>query len=140
MTPVAPVVVFPDAVALTVRHLRDGLDARSAGAAVGAKVPGSWPAPFRGFVLARRTGGTRRDVVTDRPQVSVECWHDTEHEAHALASVARALMFALPGSTVGGHAVYRVEELGGLAALPDPISSKPRYVFTHVVHIRGAGE
>jgi hypothetical protein len=135
----APVVIFPDVVDLAVDYVKAGLVARGVAAPVGARTPSSG-IPAAGFVLLRRLGGPRRDIVTDQPQLGVECWADTEHRAQTLAQLVRALLFALRGGTLGGHPVYRVQEFAGPAALPDPDTSKPRYVFTHLVDIRGTEE
>jgi hypothetical protein len=136
---VAPVVIFPDVVDLAVDYVRAGLVARSVTTPVGARTP-SAGIPSAGFVLLRRLGGVRRDIVTDEAQLGVECWADTEHRAHVTAQLVRALLFALRGDTLEGHPVYRVQEYAGPSALPDPDTSKPRYVFTMLVAVRGMEE
>lgn len=134
-----PVVIFPDLVDLAIDYVKAELLARSVTTPVGARTP-STGIPSVGFVLLRRLGGVRRDIVTDEVQLGVECWADTEHRAYTTAQLVRALLFALRGRTLGGHPVYRVQEFAGPAALPDPDTSKPRYVFTHLVAVRGAEE
>ncbi len=132
-----PVVLFPDATAVVIGYLSDALASRSVTAPVRSRVPNPRPAPF---VLVRRLGGPRRDLVTDAPLIGVECWGASEEAAHDLAALCRALIFDLPGSAVDGVAIYRVTETGGLANLPDPLSDNPRYVFTCEVGMRGTGE
>lgn len=84
-----------------------------------------------------RTGGPRRNLVTDEPQLSIEARAATPKAAHDLAQLARAHLHALVGTTLDGLAVYRVDELSGPQALPDPNSAQPRYVFTVTVALRG---
>lgn len=124
------VVVYPDVEALVAAWLRSILTAP-----VGNKVPNPRPEQF---VLLQRHGGIRATVVTDAPQVGIECWAPTDGQAHDLAQTCRAqLLYALPGEVLDGHAVYRVDEFGGPSNLPDPASTSPRYVAEFQIHIRG---
>jgi hypothetical protein len=127
-------IVFSDAEELVVRHVADTLAERGQDVHVGTHVPHPRPTPF---VLARRLGGPRRDMVTDLPEIGFECWAATAVEAHDLAQLCRAISFGMRGRAIGGVAVYRVDEIGGPAQLPDPISDEPRYVFTHQIAMRG---
>jgi hypothetical protein len=124
---------FPDGVAVVRAYLREQLVARGEDVPVGARVPS--PRPPR-FVRLERVGGTRLDLVTDRPRIDVHCWGDTEASATDLAALARALLFAMPGWR--GAVAYDVVEVGGPNTLPDPSSEQPRVVFAVEVSLRGA--
>lgn len=128
-------VLFPDAAGLLTGHLADQLAAEAEPVPVVTKIPK--PRPEK-FIRLRRTGGPRRDLVTDQPQVTIEAWAGTDEEAHDLAQLARAILSGLPGTTIDGVAVYRVDELGGPVDLPDPDSAQSRYTFTIQVALRGA--
>lgn len=130
-----PVIVFPDAEQISIDYLRAELDARLNDTHVGNRIPDPRPAAL---VQCRRLGGPRRNLVADNPQIGVECWADTEAEAHDLAQLCRGLLLAMPGHTVDGVAVYRVDEFAGPVNLPDPLSTQPRYTFTVQISLRGA--
>lgn len=129
----AEVLVFPDAEAAVVAHLRTGLVAHGWVASVGTKVPSDMPA---NMVRVIRTGGGRRDLVTESPQITVECWAPDSVKASGLARLTHALMHAAGGSVAGGVWVRAVEEVGGVQSLPDPDTNKPRYQFTVRWHVR----
>jgi len=131
------VILFPDAVALVVDYLTEELDDRGDTADVLSTVPN--PRPDR-FVRVHRLGGPRHNLVVDAASIGVECSALTETDAHDLAQLCRALLFALASQVRDGVPVYRVEEIAGPGDLPDPDSSQPRCVFTHAVHVRGAIE
>lgn len=132
------VVIFPDTVAAVIRHLTDGLAARGQTVPVRDRVPNPRPVPL---VMVRRLGGPRRDVVTDGPQITVECWAADNAAAHDLAQLCRGLVNDMPDHQTGnGVVVYRVDEMGGPAALPDPLTDHPRYVFTTTLAVRGRSE
>lgn len=122
-------VTFPDAVALLV----DYLDA-SITEPVGHRIPNPRPTTF---VTVRRTGGPKRNLVTDQPQITVESWAASDEDACDLAQEVRAWLNALPGEVLDGVAVYRVEELSGPADLPDPVSDQPRFSQSFSVALRG---
>lgn len=122
-------IVFPDAVAICCTYL-DGVLLEP----VRSKVPNPRP---DAFVTVTRTGGPKRNIVTDAAQVTVESWHESDEEAHDLAQAARAYLNAMVGQTVNGAPVYRVDELSGPARLPDPLSEQPRYSQSFEIAIRG---
>lgn len=131
-----PLVVFPDATDVVIFHLADELTAVFGETApVGPRVPDPRPAKF---VRVVRTGGARLNVVADDPQITVESWAERDEDAHDLAQHCRAVLHAMPGTSVDGVAVYRVAEAAGPANLPDPESAQPRYVQTFTVALRGA--
>jgi hypothetical protein len=131
-----PPVVFPDVVELVVDALRAGFTAHGNAAGAGNELPKTRPAA--GFVLVRRIGGPRRDLVTDSAQLRLEASAPTKPAASDLAQLARALVHAMEGRAVDGVAVYRIGEFAGPQDLPDPVSPQiPRYVFTVLVDARG---
>lgn len=123
------VITFPDTVALLIGHLDANLTEP-----VRHRIPNPRPATF---VTLRRTGGPKRNLVTDQAQVTAESWADTDQAAHDLAQEVRALLNALPGTVVDGVAVYRCDELSGPADLPDPLSDQARYSQSFSVALRG---
>ena len=125
-----PVVVFPDAAAAVTSRLGDELDIET-----DHKVPNPRPDEF---IVVRRVGGPRRDLVTDEATLTIEAWAQTEEAAHDLAQLARAHVHAMAGTTEGDARVYRVGEFAGPASLPDPESDQPRYTLTVTVAVRGA--
>lgn len=122
-------VLFPDAVDV----VTTALDA-SLVEPVRSRVPNPRPATF---VLVRRTGGPKRNLVTDEAQITVESWAATCEDAADLAQEARAILNNLPGQSIGGVPVYRVDEASGPADLPDPLSDQARYSQTFSVALRG---
>lgn len=125
-----PVVMFPDAVLVVIDYLRSVMPV---GTQVYSRVPETRPAEF---IRIQRLGGTRRNLVTDRPRVDVECWSDTEESAEALISKTRAYVLAMAGKR-GGTTVYDVSEVGGPQWLPDSVSGQPRYSFAVEFSTRG---
>lgn len=132
MEPVAPV-LFGDTVQLVIEAIRDGFALQSVDAVVDNEVPDE---AVR-YVVVRRQGGPRVDLVRDSAQIRIECLAPTKAEAHDLAQMARAYVFAMRGTVRHGITVGRIEEFAGPAELPDPISQLPRYLFTELVHTRG---
>lgn len=128
-------IVFPDLEAILVDHIADELDVFGDTASVSVTVPSVRPSRF---VTIRRTGGPRRDLVTDTVQVTVEAWAQTGSGALALAQLVRGIINALPGQTISGVAVYRVQEASGPGLLPDPSSNQMRYSYTTAIDARGS--
>lgn len=124
------VVVFPDATDVVCRILNAVLPVP-----VRSKAPNPRPASF---VTVQRTGGPRKNLVTDNAQITVESWGATEEAAHDLAQLARAHIGGACGSVVNGVAVYQVTEQAGPGVLPDDLSDQPRYTQTFNIALRGA--
>lgn len=129
------VVVGVDVVEMVTSWLRAQLAAEGGYVTpqVGSLVPTHRPTSF---VTVTRTGGPLRDHVVDDAQVTVDSWAATDAAAHDLAQWCRGLMFAARGRLLGGHQVYRVEELAGPALLPDPLSDQPRYRASYQLSVR----
>lgn len=124
------VITFPDVEAIAIDWLNDNMTEPAH-----STVPNPRP---DNFVLVFRTGGPKRNLVTDQPQITVESWGTTKSEAHDTAQEARAWLNALQGQVRDGVQVYRVEEAAGPGWLPDPVSEKPRYTQSFTVALRGA--
>lgn len=131
----AELIISADVEGAAVGFLRAGLAARGKTATVATKVPATMPATM---VRVSLTGGTRQNMVTDRPQLSVEVWAATSVTASDVARTAHGLMHSAAASVVGGVWVRRVEEVGGVQFFPDPDTAAPRYQFTVRWHVRPA--
>jgi len=123
-------VTFPDAAALVIGHLRTVVPNLT----FAHDVPNPRPAVF---VRVFRTGGPKATIVTDAAQLSIESWAPDVDVAIANAMTVRAQLNDMPGRTVAGVAVYRVDELSGPAELPDVVSTSRRITWTVAVHVRG---
>lgn len=124
-----PVVVFPDAVLVTIQYLRGAFP----DAAVYSRVPDPRPAEF---IRIERLGGLRRSLILDRPRIDVECWSDSEGGAADLCASVRAYVLAMAGKR-GETTVYDVTEVSGPMWLPDSVSGQPRYSFAVEFSTRG---
>lgn len=122
-------ILFPDIEELVVIYLASKLSVP-----VGTKIPQDRPSSF---VVCRRTGGTRRNLVIDRASIQFHCWADTDANALALAQLTRAYIFAILGEHVNGSYFYDMEESAGPGDLPDGVSNQSRYVFTFALSVRG---
>jgi hypothetical protein len=123
-------VLFPDAVDLVITHLDPD---------IAVPVLPRIPSPrVASFVTVTRTGGVRRTIVSDNPVLTFEAWAESDEDAADLAQLVRQSLHEMPGTVVNGVAVYRVEEVSGLASFPDPESLAPRYRFAASVHLRGS--
>src|SRR5699024_7120990 len=125
------VVAFPDVEAVMVAGLAGALESRGDSATVAPKFMDGR------HVRVSRIGGTRWNIVTDRPMLLCECYDANETDASDLARLARALVWAMPGSEVSGAWVRRVVEVSGPQSYPDPDTRLPRYQLTVQVSLRG---
>lgn len=123
-----PVVIFPDAVLVTIQYLRTVVDTP-----VYSRVPAPRPAEF---IRIQRLGGIRRSLILDRPRIDVECWSDSEEGAEGLCARVRAYVLAMAGKR-GDTTVYDVAEVSGPMWLPDSESGQPRYSFAVEFSTRG---
>lgn len=118
-------IVFPMIEQILVSELSAAL-----GRPVSTRVPQERPVEF---VRVVRVGGQRRNVITDRATVVIECWAGSDYDAAILCGLTRAYLFALAPDKV-----RRVSEIAGPQSFPDPISEHPRYQFTVQIDMRGA--
>lgn len=124
-------VEFPDITQIIAVRL-----AAATGERCGTRVPN--PRPTGGFLVIRRVGGPRLNIVADNPTVTIEAWHDTDGEAHDLCQLARSIVHAMRGEVHSGSTIYRISEFAGPTDLPDPLSDHPRYSCTLSIRVRGA--
>jgi hypothetical protein len=124
-----PVVIFPDAVLVTIQYLRSVLpDVTTV-----SRVPNPRPPEF---VRIERLGGLRKNLILDRPRIDVECWSGSEGDAADLAGRVRAYVLAMAGKR-STTTVYDVREVSGPMWLPDSVSGQPRYSFAVEFSTRG---
>lgn len=129
----AEVIAFDDVVKAGQSYLRPALVARGRELPVVPRVPKPRPVEF---VRLERVGGTRGDVVTDRPMLDVHCWAATDADAMTLAILVRALLLAMRGRN-GGVTVYDVGEVGGPQPHTDASTGAPYVAFTVWLDMRG---
>jgi hypothetical protein len=131
----APVLVFPDVVALVVPTLTTQLPALVGGPVhVGNRVPS--PRPDR-FVVLRRAGGSRITIVTEAATINVAAWAQSVPEADDIAQACRSVLHGMAGSLVDGVPIYKVDDLGAPAEEADPLSDQPMSQLSVSVHVRG---
>jgi hypothetical protein len=136
----AELIIFGDLEAALVEYLSDTLEAYYADLeddpvvpSVSVTIPPQRPAEF---VIVPRIGGSRRDLVTDSVTIGLEAWAQTPSAALVLCQLVRGAIFALPGQTISGLTVYRVQELVGPRLAADPDSGIPRYLTAVTIDAR----
>jgi len=60
-----------------------------------------------------RTGGTRRDLVTDTAQISIDVRAGSNSRAVEIIGMIRALLNDMWGRVIDGWMIYNVDELSG---------------------------
>lgn len=130
----AELIITGDVEGAAVAFLRTGLNSLGKSATVATKVPTAMP---DSMVRVSLTGGLRENMVTDRPQLTVECWSSSTVTASDLARTCHGLMHSAAGFTVGTIWVRRAEDIGGVQFFPDPDTAKARYQFTVRWFVRG---
>ena len=102
------------------------------------KIPTSRP---KRFIRTLRTGGYRRDAITDVARITFECWGESSTTAERDAQLVRDLFYRSSGrvlsNSISRYKIHRVEEIAGPADNPDPDSTSSRYTITLEVHLRG---
>ncbi|MBO0596589.1 hypothetical protein I2485_06830 [Nesterenkonia sp. E16_7] len=90
------------------------------------------------FIRLWETGGDRRNLVTDRPTVTVEAYADRNSRAGELADLFRAWFYAQQGEDlVQGCPIHHVGEYARPASLPHPDTNQARYTATYSLDVRG---
>lgn len=130
------IVVFPDAVAVTLDHLAarlplHGLDPMP----THREIPEPRPVEF---VRVLRTGGVQATIISDAAQLTFEAWAATSDRAHDIAQIVRGIVNDRSRRVWAGVQVHKVEEFSGPQDFPDPTSNQQRYTWTAVVRMRGA--
>lgn len=125
-------ILDPDVESLLIDYLATALP----GAGI-PNVPVSDRPPQAGVesVVLYRTGGVRRDLVSDQAQITIDVRAATGSRAMTIIQRVRALLNDLWGFAIGGFAVYDVNELSGPYVSPtekDPI----RYSQSFLVVVR----
>lgn len=118
---------FPDIEGALIAHLEPLLEVP-----VSTRIRSTYP-----FVLIKRVGGPRANLITDRPLVTVEAWAENSVAAEDLAAKARAHIGATEQTHVNGAWVRSVTEVVGLMDHLDPVTETPRYTFTVQLDVRG---
>lgn len=88
------------------------------------------------FVVVRRLGGPRKNLVVESALMTFECWAATGSTAFSLCALTRAIVDSLQGETISDIRIYRISEAAGPHILPDPESNQMRYVFTASIDAR----
>lgn len=136
----AELIVFPDVEDLVRLHLRDRLAAHpswTSARVFAATLPATLP-PLS--VLVRRTGGVPRDLVTDRPRVTLECRSaKTAGQAARLAAFVSAVIAAAGREgELATATLYTATEVSGIYLDPDPVHvTHHRYSATFELAVRG---
>lgn len=76
-------------------------------------VSGRPPQDLSDAVTVLRTGGSRRDLVTDQAQITIDSRAGRDTTALDTLRLVRALMDDAWGKVLGGQQVYDVNELSG---------------------------
>jgi hypothetical protein len=107
---------------------------RLTGVDIAGRVPRILPVKF---LLVRRIGGVWDWPAVDQPTIETQAWAATDTLAYKVAQDTQALIHSLQGSTLGGAAVYLVEEFAGPQNFPDPErENHPRFVATYSIRHR----
>lgn len=134
----AEFIVAADAESAAIAQIEAGPATWFTGVTAGTKIPGE-PKPAK-FIRVLVTGGTERDMVTDKPTITVECYAVREKDAQDLAANARAVLTTagVVGS-MGGVPCYGVNVFARPQNLPNPqVPSHHRYQFTISADLRMA--
>lgn len=93
-----------------------------------ASVPENRPVSF---VTVERTGGAAKNIAFDNPQVAIQCWAQTRHDASKLAYKVAEVMsdFAYEPHI---YSVFR----NSLYNFPDPDSGMGRYQILYQLTTR----
>lgn len=102
---------------------------------VGDRTPDPRPAEF---IRLWENGGDRRNIVVDRPTLTVETYADRNSRAWELSNLFRAWLYAQQGEDLTpGCPIHYVSEYARPASLPHPDTSQSRYTATYSVDVRG---
>lgn len=127
-------IIFPDAEALLSAGFELMLPEILPGPAIPIHQDVPNPRPPEEFLIVRRIGGTRRDLVTDLPTILIEGWAKRHSRAERITQAARSILHWF--TDINGHFIYVDGEFGGPVNYPDQLSGTPRYTSTYSVAIR----
>jgi hypothetical protein len=125
------VILDADCEQLVIDHLAATLPLYGITAPVGDRTPGQG----QESVVVIRTGGTRRDLVTDQAQLTIDVRAADNSLAFNIINHVRALLLDLWGRQLAGHAVYQVTELSGPYSNPTS-TDLHRYSQSFLVAVR----
>lgn len=125
----AEVVVFGDVEAAVITWLKP----RLAPVKASTEVPSTRPTEF---VKVSLTGGYDPNLITERPQLTFECWAATSIRASEICRTVKANVRSMEGETVTGVFVREVRQVGGPTSFPDPATNLPRYQYTAELNCR----
>lgn len=123
------VVVYDDIEAAA----RTWLNPRMAPVKTSTEVPTTRPDEL---IKVSLTGGSDPNAVTERPQLTFECWAKTSTRASEICREVKANLRAIAGETVNGIFFRAVRTVGGPASFPDPQTTLPRYQYTAELNCR----
>lgn len=89
-------------------------------------------------VVVVRTGGVRRDFLTDEPTIAVDVRAPTETRAVIIANRVRSLINDLQDRELGGHQVYGVAEFSALVNQPSPPLDPVKYASVFSIALRSS--
>lgn len=123
------VVIFGDPEAAAIIWLDPKLD----DVEVSTEVPSDRPAEL---VKVSLTGGGDPNIVTERAQLTFECWAEDSVRASEICRTVKALVKAMAGQIVNGVFVRSVRTVGAPVSFPDPETDLPRYQYTAELNCR----
>ena len=127
-------IVDPDSEQLLIDYLAERLPPLGVDWPVGDRAP----IGPTSYIVLIRTGGARRDLVTDQAQITIDTVSGDSGSAAHVANLVRALINDLWGGVaLGGHPVYQVNELSGPYSNPTR-TDLFRYSQSFLVAIRAA--
>lgn len=88
--------------------------------------------PDQRFVRILLRGGSRISLITDEPQVVVECWAENDDVAEDMAAICAGLIYEMPQEITG---VIYTEITQRPNRFPDGESQQSRYTLTFRVRI-----
>lgn len=103
-----------------------GLLRTATGKHAGTRIPNPRPAAM---YRVQRTGGSRRNMIQERPTLLVECWGATDSEAWALTAQAHEIFSGRTPLEQNGIE-FEERDVSSPVNYPDPSTASPRYTFT----------
>lgn len=126
-------IIDPDVESLLINYLAGELPRYG----IDAPVADRTPQQGKTSVVLIRTGGTRRDLVTDNAQITVDVRATTNSECVHIINHVRALLLDLWSRRLDQHQVYDVGELSGPYSNPTS-TDLVRYSQSFLVAVRSS--
>lgn len=130
-----PPVIFPDVRKSVIDGVRAALAGRPEPVAANVYVGGDVPPQDRRtrMVTARLDGGARLDGARESVRLGINVWATSESDAHDLAQLVRAILWALPD----GKPIVAITDSSGPYVVPDQSTQPHMYLSVEVI-VRGA--